>query len=104
MENMFPGDSVVQEYSVSVSHKEAVTLYYHADIRAGYEILAEVLEAKIELADKGITLYDGLLRDMPSALEYPLAAGEDTLRYRITISWTPAWAAPMGLTRMENGI
>jgi pilin isopeptide linkage protein/LPXTG-motif cell wall-anchored protein len=97
VENMFPGDSVVQEYSVSVSHKEAVTLYYHADIRAGYEILAEVLEAKIELADKGITLYDGLLRDMPSALEYPLAAGEDTLRYRITISLDTGVGSPNGL-------
>jgi pilin isopeptide linkage protein len=85
VENMFPGDSVVQEYIVSVAHTKAIMLYYHTDIHAGHEILAEVLKTKIELADKGITLYDGLMRDMPAALEYPLPAGEDSLRYRITV-------------------
>lgn len=85
VENMFPGDSVVKEYIVSVSHKEAITLYYHADIRAGYDVLAEVLKTKIELTDKSVTLYDGLMRDMPPALAYPLAGAEDTLRYRITV-------------------
>lgn len=94
VENMFPGDSVVKEYIVSVSPKKANTLDDHADIRAGYEILAEVLKTKIELADKGVTLYDGLMRDMPAALEYPLAAGENTLCYRITVYLDPSVGEP----------
>lgn len=83
IENMLPGDSVVNEYIVSISHRDDIIVYFDADIRAGYEVLAEVLEIKVELVDEGVTLYDGLMRDMP-ALEYTLNAGENDLRYRIT--------------------
>ena len=85
VENMFPGDSKTQDFVIEVSHSEAVTLYYHADIRPGYDILAEVLQMKVELPDKGMTLYDGLMRDMPNSLEYGLAANETSLTYRITV-------------------
>ena len=67
-ENMFPGDSVSKDFNIQVSHQKAITLYYHADIRPGYEVLAEVLHIKIELPEKGETLYNGLMRDMPNSV------------------------------------
>ncbi len=82
--NMFPGDAETKDFTVKVDHKEPITLYYHADIRPGSEKLAEVMMVKIELPEKGVTLYDGLMRDMPSALEYQLAANEKEVIYRIT--------------------
>lgn len=85
VENMFPGDSVTKDFTVEVSHKEAITLYYHADIRPGYEILAEVLKIRIDLPDKGTTLYDGLMRDMPNAVQQNMASSEKSLTYRITV-------------------
>ncbi len=84
VENMFPGDAEVKDYTVKVAHKEIVTLYYHADIRPGYEKLAEVMMVKIELPEEGITLYDGLMGDMTNALEHQLAADEKEVIYRIT--------------------
>lgn len=83
--NMFPGDSVTNEYTVKISHVNAITLHYHADIRSGYEILAEVLKVKVTLPDKGIELYDGLMRDMPASLDHVMAAGENELKYSITV-------------------
>ncbi len=84
VENMFPGDAETKYFTVKVNHKESITLYYHADIRPGYEKLAEVMMVKIELPKKSITLYDGLMRDMPSALEHQLAADEKEVIYSIT--------------------
>ncbi len=84
VENMFPGDAETKDFTVKVNHKEPITLYYHADIRPGYEKLAEVMMVKIELPKKSIALYDGLMRDMPSALEHQLAADEKEVIYRIT--------------------
>ncbi len=84
VENMFPGDAETKDFTVKVNHKEPITLYYHADIRPGYEKLAEVMMVKIELPEKSNTLYDGLMRDMPSALEHQLAADEKEVIYRIT--------------------
>ncbi len=84
VENMFPGDAETKDFTVKVNHKKPITLYYHADIRPGYEKLAEVMMVKIELPEKSITLYDGLMRDMPSALEHQLTADEKEVIYRIT--------------------
>lgn len=84
VENMFPGDAETKDFTVKVNHKEPITLYYHADIRPGYEKLAEVMMVKIELPEKSNTLYDGLMRDMPSALEHQLASDEKEVIYRIT--------------------
>ncbi len=82
--NMFPGDMETKIFDVKVNHKKPITLYYHADIRPNSEKLAEVLKVKIQLPDKGVLLYDGLMRDMPSAVEYDLAANEKNLRYEIS--------------------
>ena len=70
--NLFPGDSVTQYYCVRVSHSDSVTLRYRANIRSGYDKLAEVLRCRIKV--KGVTLYDGLMRDMPQSVNHRLSA------------------------------
>ncbi len=82
--NMFPGDAETKDFTVKADHTDPITLYYRADIRPGSEKLAEVMMVKVELPEKGITLYDGLLRDMPSALAHELAGNEKQILYRIT--------------------
>ncbi len=84
VENMFPGDAETKDFTVKVNHKRPITLYYHANIKPGSEKLAEVLMVKIELPEKGVTLYEGLMGDMPDALEHRLASDEKEVLYRIT--------------------
>ncbi len=84
VENMFPGDSVTQDYTVNVNHKKSIVLYHTITVQPGYEKLAEVLQVRVELPAKGVTLYDGLMRDMPTAVEQTLAPDEKTALYRIT--------------------
>lgn len=91
VENMFPGDSETKYFNVTVRHSSAVTLHFHADIREGYEILAEVLECRVVLTDTDEELYSGLMRDMPESLDKALAATGGTdevreIRYEITVS------------------
>ena len=86
--NMFPGDVEKHVYKVRVSHVGTVTVRYHADIRPGYEKLAEVLMCKVELRGEAEPLYDGLMRDMPESLNHRItAAGRKTtdLIYDITV-------------------
>ncbi len=85
VENMFPGDAETKDFTVKVNHREPISLYYHADIRPGYEKLAEVLMVRIQIPAKNITLYEGLMADMPSALEHRLTAQETEVVYRITV-------------------
>lgn len=85
--NMFPGDSAGKNYGVAVSYQDSVTVCFHADIRPGYEKLAEVLKCRVKLLTTGEILYDGLMRDMPDAIEHKLysaAPAQDTLYYEIT--------------------
>ncbi len=85
--NMFPGDAVTQYYRVRVCHSQSVILRFNADIHTGGELLAEVLKCRIDLPEAGLTLYDGLMKDMPDALEHPLPAEGNTtddVYYEIT--------------------
>ena len=84
--NMFPGDSENKEFNVEVSHKDSMTLHFHADVREGYEKLAEVMMVKISELSSGETLYDGLMKDMPSSVDRVLSGAEKTdgLVYSIT--------------------
>ncbi len=85
--NMFPGDAITRYYRVQVSYQDKVTVHYHADVRPGYEKLAEVLKVRITLLTSGETMYDGLMRDMPESVSYQLASRErttDELYYEIT--------------------
>lgn len=85
--NMFPGDNETKYYCVQVSHKDTVVVRFHADIRDGYEKLAEVLKCRIVLLSTGETMYDGLMRDMPESINHKLTTTEKTtseLYYEIT--------------------
>lgn len=87
VENMFPGDVETKYFRIQVSYHDKVTVHYHADIRPGYEKLAEVLKVKIRLLSTGETMYDGLMRDMPESVTYKLASAKSTteeLYYEIT--------------------
>ncbi len=85
--NMFPGDRETKYYCIKVSYKGDIIVRYRADIRDGYEKLAEVLKVKICLLDTNETLYDGLMRDMPKSLNHALYTNTSTqseLYYAIT--------------------
>lgn len=85
--NMFPGDAEKKSYYLEVSYQGSVTLHFHADIRDGYEKLAEVLKCSISLRDRGL-LYDGLMREMPESISYMLPESNGTteqLVYDITV-------------------
>lgn len=85
--NMFPGDSETKYFRVKVSYNGTVTVRYRADVRPGYEKLAEVLKVKIMLLTTGEEMYNGLMRDMPQSVAYTLKSEKDTedeLYYEIT--------------------
>lgn len=90
--NLFPGDSTTRYYCVRVSHSDSVTLHYRADVRSGSEKLAEVLKVRVSLPAKGVTLYDGLMRGMPKALDHGMSGynREDDLVYEITAYLDPS--------------
>lgn len=84
--NMFPGDSETKYYCVQVSYHDKVTVHFGADVRKGYEKLAEVMKVEIKLLDTNEVLYDGLMRDMPESVTYKLTSYESTtdeLYYKI---------------------
>jgi len=85
--NMFPGDNEIQYFRIKVSYKGDIVVRYHADIRSGYEKLAEVLKVRIRLLGSDGFLYDGLMRDMPQSLNHTLYTASSTqseLYYEIT--------------------
>lgn len=85
--NMFPGDLETKYYCVKVSHSGDVIVHHRANVRPGYEKLAEVLRCRTVLLTTGETLYDGLMRDMPQSLTHGVKATERTeteLYYEIT--------------------
>ena len=77
--NMFPGDRETRYYCVRVSHKANVLLRFRAEIRPGYEGLADVLQCRIVLPATGEVLYEGLMRDMPVSLNHPLHTQKNTI-------------------------
>ncbi len=88
--NMFPGDRETKYYCLRVSHHEDVTLRFRADVRPGYEKLAEVLKCRVVLPESGKVLYEGLMRDMPESVNVPLAVaqsgGMSEVYYEVTVS------------------
>ena len=80
--NMFPGDAETQNDCVQVDHKGDVTVHFRAEVRPGYEKLAEVLKLRVSVG--GSVVYDGLMAEMPAAVDTPLPAGSDTLDYQLT--------------------
>jgi len=85
--NMFPGDSVAEEYTVTVRHRDPLTLYFGIDIPNVDNKLAEVLHVKVVLPSRGVTLYDGLMKDIPtSGVPVVLPRGENKMVYAITVT------------------
>lgn len=85
--NMFPGDSVEEEYTVTVRHRDPLTLYFGIDIPNVDNKLAEVLHVKVVLPSKNATLYDGLMKDIPAdGVPVVLPRGENKMVYAITVS------------------
>lgn len=85
--NMFPGDKETRYYCVRVSCHDEVTVHFKADIRRGYEKLAEVMKIRITLLDSDELMYDGLMKDMPESVATKLTTrGSATheLYYKIT--------------------
>ena len=80
--NMFPGDAETQNDCVQVDHKGDVTVHFRAEVRPGYEKLAEVLKLRVSVG--GSVLYDGLMAETPAAVDTLLPAGSDTLDYQLT--------------------
>lgn len=76
--NMFPGDVETRYFCVHVSHKATVTLRFHADLRPGSEVLAEVLMCRIVRMDNGEVMYDGLMQDMPASVNRTLWTNDST--------------------------
>lgn len=87
VENLLPGDSVTNDYTLQVSYKGNITVKFKADILAGYEKLAEVLKVRVELPQSGELIYDGLMRDMPSFVAVSRSSSSaktEELLYKIT--------------------
>lgn len=85
--NMFPGDREIRYYCVRVSYHDDVTVHFRADIRNGYEKLAEVMKMKVTLPGSGEVMYDGLMKDIPESLSKKLSSPDSTtdeLYYKIT--------------------
>ena len=85
--NMFPGDIETKYFLVRVVHKGDIILRFHAEVRPGYEKLAEVLKCRVILPESGDILYDGLMRDMPESLNVDLQTDSEVTNevyYEIT--------------------
>ena len=86
--NMFSGDSVTQDYKLSVSYTGTIKVNFHATVRNGGEKLSEVLEIKVRQADTGEMLYEGMMADMPvlgQELSTDSKSLTEELTYRITV-------------------
>ena len=86
-DNMFPGDKESKTYLLAVSYRGTVTVHFQAEVREGYEKLAEVMNCRVALKDAEKPLYDGLMRDMPEIITHELIsqrAVTDELEYEIT--------------------
>lgn len=87
--NMFPGDNETKYFCIGVSYKDVVTVNFRADVRPGYEKLAEVLKCRIVLLSTGEVMYQGLMKDMPESVDHILTSSESTtenLYYEISVS------------------
>lgn len=86
VQNMFPGDWDERDFFVKVAFKDYVTIKLRADVRPGYEKLAEVLNCKVTLETTGQVLYDGPIGEMPKSLDHRMITGDTaqaTLHYNV---------------------
>lgn len=76
--NMFPGDIETKYYGINVTYHDEVEVHFKADVRDGYEKLAEVLKFKVTLLSSNEVLYDGLMKDMDESVVHKLSSKEST--------------------------
>jgi len=76
--NMFPGDAETGYYCVKVYYHSEVTVRFRAEVRHGYEKLAEVMNCRVTLLNTDAVLYEGLMRDMPESVNHVLYSEEST--------------------------
>lgn len=95
MTNMFPGDSMTQDYKVSVSYTGTITVYFQAFVLNGEEKLGEVLKAKVCLPDTGKILYEGSIADMP-AVDYQISTDKESLTEELTYEITLELSTKVG--------
>lgn len=84
--NMFPGDCETNVYNIRVSYKGSIKIYFNAEVRDGYEKLAEVLKCRVVMPGGSEPVYDGLMKNMPD-LEHSVSAVKKTedLSYKISV-------------------
>lgn len=86
--NMLPGDTAEKEYTINVSHRGTVTLYFSAAPRDAAAPLAGGLQLTVTC--NGVQLYSGAFTDVPAILpvEIPGTAADtaDAMTYRIAVA------------------
>lgn len=85
--NLFPGDYETKYYRTQVSYHDKVTVHFQADVRKGYEKLAEAMKVRVKLLGTDEVMYDGLMKDMPDSVTCKLSSADNTtdeLYYEIT--------------------
>ena len=65
-------------FRVKVSYKNTVNVRYHAQIRKGYEKLAEVLQIRVRLVETDEVLYEGSMKNMPEKINHLLNSTTET--------------------------
>ncbi|MBQ8636458.1 MAG: S-layer homology domain-containing protein [Clostridia bacterium] len=95
--DMFPGDRFSQDYDLYISEEEDIEIFFKAKILDGYGDrpeekgdLAEVLKFKVEIPGEEILYNDEqndkeLMKDMPEQLTYTVPAGQEKVKYRLTV-------------------
>jgi hypothetical protein len=81
VDNMYPGDglndnSYTNYYNIKVNYHSNVTVHFKANIKDGYDVLAEVLKVEVKINNE--SKYDGLMKDMPSSITYDLSSNSST--------------------------
>lgn len=82
VKNMFPGDSITQQYRISTTFRDTVTVHYSVKVKEGYEKLGEKLQLRVTLSGaKGDeVIYEGAVNDFVGSLSHVLVSstGEKT--------------------------
>ncbi len=61
--NMLPGDQESQSFSLSLSHKESVAVYFSIEVKAQTKALGNVLRFKVTNSGSNKVIYDGAFNE-----------------------------------------
>lgn len=87
--NLFPGDTVTQNFCVQVSYRGTVTVCFATEWQSGDRELMDALNMRIKALGNDRVLYNGPFTDMPTDLAYTLQSDTETqtdLYYEIQVS------------------